>query len=362
MNHSIHKWDPNTTTSTSIPRRYIALPTDVNIRALASIVYGMVGVLAIVGNILLLHSNRKLKFQKTRQAQRAFSRTATMNVLLQCLAWSGLLTGMICFPLSIVSFSVDILKNLWVCRTARYFHAFFSIFKLIMFFIIGIERYVGVFHPFMVPSKRTVHKLLAIALLLSSLVPLFIASMFSAIAYNLSHDRYTIICAVDRSSEFNRVGLIILSLVLYYIPVTVLTVMNVRIFKALRRRRLSAKESVNTGSQVQKRSLKSTNMFVMLIFSFIIPYSACVLYSSLRPFYKPYLDYSTDKMLRHLCGLMTISNAAIGPIVIIYSMPDLKNMVKGFLQTRVRPSKRYHSAVIAFDANSSLRDQKRFPT
>lgn len=349
MNHSIHSWDPNTTTSP--PRHYVSLPIDDYIKVLLSVIYGMVGVLAVVANALILYLKRKQRSQRKRQAQRAFNRTETTNTFIQSLAWSGLLCGMINFPVSIISFSVDILQYHWVCKTARYFHALSPIIKLISFFVIGIERYFVVFYPFAVPSKRTVRKLVASAWFIGCLITLFIAAMFSSVTYNLSHDRYTVICVVDSTSQFNRVGLIFFSLVLYVIPIIVLTVINIRIFKALRKR----EKSSNT-SQVQKRRFKVTNMFVMLIFSFIIPYSACVFYSSLRPVYKPYLSYSTDKMLRHLCGLMAFSNAAIGPIVIIYSMPDLKMMIKGKTTTRVFPAARSNVAVI-YDANPSRCDQ-----
>jgi uncharacterized membrane protein YqaE (UPF0057 family) len=101
--------------------------------------------------------------------------------------------------------------------------------------------------------------------------------------------------------------------------------MSLRILRFLNRRKKNSRHfATNIGRH------KGTQLFVKVIFSFIIPYFFVFLFSGFKTMFKPNFSYTTVFLMTYLVSLVWSANSAISPTLMFYDTPELRRMLREF--------------------------------
>lgn len=150
----------NANFSTNITGRYVFLPVDLPVRVTIYTLFGFCGLYAILANAMTLYIiDEHAKRRKGKCTRTSFDRFFVTLAFAKSLAVSDLLCSIIFVPLTTTLNFLDIVNNDLVCKAVRFTNIFFPVVTINNLFVIGIERYMAVFHPYRVPTLRTVKKL-----------------------------------------------------------------------------------------------------------------------------------------------------------------------------------------------------------
>ena len=313
--------------SAHLNRSYVFLPVDVRIKLSIYSFVGIYAFYAVLANGLILYFKRKQNLQrKSNQRRRAFDRFVVTSTFVQSLAISDFLCAVVSVPLVISSNLFDIIDTDFKCKTVRFINIFFPVVTINNLFVIGIERYLAVFHPFRVPSHRIVKALVVCAWVLGGLITLIPAYTYRLQRLDIDADRYTVLCVYDKSTAINKAMFLGFTVFIYVLPAIILSFTNIRILLRLKSKKL--KNSVRCNSW----RFYGTSVFVVLIFSFVIPYFLFVGFSGLNMLMKLRLSFDADYVIRRIGGVLAYSNSAISPTVMLLSMPDLKRMSRDYFR------------------------------
>jgi hypothetical protein len=260
---------------------------------------------------------------------------------------SHFLCGIISIPIAITTNFVDVINNDMVCKAVRFTNIFFLVVTGNTLFVIGIERYVAVFYPFRVPSRRLVRGFVAAAWIAGGLITLVPSATFSLQIRDIGPDTYTKLCMYGKTVPIYKTMFLGYTIMHYLIPSVILTFASLRILSFLQRRR---KTTFPNARRVNSPRLYGTSTFVTLILTVVIPYILFITFSSLNMVLKINLNSTADFVVRRLSVLLAYSNAAVSPTVMLYTMPELKRDFLEFVRHNLGlfPTRRHSNAVVSF--------------
>lgn len=307
-------------------RVYKFLPVDVRVRLSLYMPAAVFGLYAIITNGLILYLKNTQGFGRKRALRpKSFNRFQVTSTFVQSLAISDLTCGLIMIPLAIVTNFVDVIDTDFKCRAVRFCNIFFPSVTIFNLFVIGIERYLAVFHPFKVPSLRGVRILVVAAWIMGGLFTIMPTVTYTAKKVNYGTDYYTLDCVNDNTKPINKILFIGFTVIIYVIPAIILLYTNIRILLELRKRKVRSHRE-------NARKYSETSAFVTLIFTFILPYLLFVGFSAVRIILKPQFSYTVEYTIRKINAVLAYSNSAISPTVIIVSMRDLRTGFKNLVR------------------------------
>ncbi|KXJ17438.1 Pyroglutamylated RFamide peptide receptor [Exaiptasia diaphana] len=123
-----------------------------------------------------------------------YSRQPLVDRYIQSLALSDVLCSLISIPIFTTEMFVDFVNNPFVCKAVRYFPMYFPITTICNYMLIGIERYVGIFHPFVLPSSAVVKRFVGATWIVAAFLDLTPVLAYNLVRYDLGKNLYTIIC------------------------------------------------------------------------------------------------------------------------------------------------------------------------
>ncbi|XP_001640220.2 pyroglutamylated RF-amide peptide receptor [Nematostella vectensis] len=320
-----------------LERQYVFKPIPLHIKHTISVSMILFAFLSLMGNSLVVYSIRPPKTPNSR----AFRRTST-KLFVRCLATSDILSALITCPVLVIEIYVPITPSSWACHLVRYIALFLTVITMMNIFAIGIERYFAIFRPLSPPSNKTTKMLIAGAWIIGMVMTALININIRRRRYFIDEDKYTLFCSYDNSTPTSRIINIVFVLLVYYFPCIILTVLCIRILRFLKHRRRTGPAQM-AGDINNSRRFKGSYMLVSLIFAFILPYLAYVVYLTVMMILKPPVSYVTDFTVRYATAVAGYSNGVLNPVIYLIFMKDARARLKGLFTRRQRVG-RHHVA------------------
>lgn len=198
--------------NTSSPQStYVFLPVSntVKLSILCPTVFA--GVYGLIANSLILYFMHKKS--TSNRLQNAFRRSLT-DRFIQSLAFSDVLCSILSLPVYSVEFYVDFIKTDLSCKITRYVSFFCPIVTIVNYFVIGIERYLGVYHPLRLPSQRVCKRLVVAAWCVGAAVVFIVLPSYNLVRYDIDSHTYTMVCKYDNSAKLTNIQLRICKILL----------------------------------------------------------------------------------------------------------------------------------------------------
>ncbi|EDO43341.1 predicted protein [Nematostella vectensis] len=289
---------------------------------LTAIIY-LVGVIATIGNIGIIAFRHALNNRRL-QRNRTF-------YFVQSLAWSDLGASVLSLPLYNAIMLVDVVKNDYICKAVRAVNIAFPVITIQNLLVIALERYVAIFHPFFMPSIKTVKRLVLMAWAYGIVGSIIISATYNLIPVNIDNDKYTLVCLYDNSIpayKFMFYGFVIF---VYIIPSAILVFIVIRMTRYFRKGRVSI-ENCNSADKLR---LTGSRMFLDILIAFIIPYLLWFAYTIANFTFKPKLSFETEFILRYAIVTLAYANGAINPAIYVYHTKELREILRMIFHLRV---------------------------
>lgn len=147
---------------------YVSAPVNYNIKTTIGCATVIAGFYGLIANSLILYFTY-MRTPVCVDLAHAYNRQALTDVFIQSLALSDVLCCLVSLPLFIAELFVDFIKSDTTCKVTRYFIMYFPI-ATCNYLVIGIERYLAVFHSLRIPSSRMGKSLVVAAWFAAALI------------------------------------------------------------------------------------------------------------------------------------------------------------------------------------------------
>ena len=287
---------------------YVFAPADSSIKLVLIALFVLFGVIALVGNILILYFLSKKKSVPFLQSS-PFLRN--FNLYMRSLALSEILSSLIKGVVICIELMYDVFQNGWPCKIGRYIGGTFYLITANNLIVISTERFLstrGVPKTF---SGSTVRKLVYAAWLSGFFVGLFPAATLNGVRYDINATHYTMVCKPDTNYLPNRVIMVGFVLIQLVIPSIALICMNIiiarRIWKGSKRR-IDIQRDNAIRAKMRSHQIKRTSLIVIVTIAFVFPYSSILYYTAFVAVAKPSLDFQEDFVIRHFSLVLVFSS------------------------------------------------------
>lgn len=290
------------------------------------------GVYGFIANSLILYLKYKQHIKRRQTIQRPFNRSLT-EYFINSLALSDVLCSAISFPSFVSEMFIDFVHYDWICKLNRFFGITFPVITILNLLTIGLERYFAIFHPFSFLSQRKAKKMVVGAWILGSLITVIPLPAYNLVRFDIDDNTYTLICKYDNSLPLYRRLFISFIAIVYIIPSCILIFVNLRILRYMRRsrRRVVPREGNQNSNPSVTRRFKATQMFISLIFAFIVPYLLFMFYSGVMMALELKLSFTTDYVARVVSAMLVYTNGAVSATIFFHKEKDLKKMLMSML-------------------------------
>jgi len=328
----------------------------------------LTGIYGLIANSLILYF--MYKKTTTNYQMRAFSRRSLIDRFIQSLALSDVLCSVTSLPIYVTEILTNFINTDATCRASRYVMFYFPVVTIMNYLFIGIERYLGVYHPLKVPSELLCKRLIVVAWILGAIFSGLAVPSYGLVRYDMSDDKYTFVCKYHSSTVIDRIHFLGFTIFIYVIPSVILTTTSVLILKFLRRfprrfispensptyhndngssstsanasrlnlptisRRVVARQGTQfcqnsfVSSSANASGYKVTSMFVSLIFAFIIPYMLFIFYNSLAIILNLKVSFTVDYVIRMMAGVLVYANGAVVSTILFYNSSYLREQLE----------------------------------
>ena len=273
---------------------FVVTPVGFDTKLILFVLFLIVGVSGLVGNILILYFLSKKKSVPFLQPS-SFLRN--FDLYMKSLALSDILSCSISVPLVSVEVMYDVFQSGWPCRTVRYISVTFTFITINNLIAISVERFLSTRDVPKTFSVTSVRKIVYAAWIAGFLVSLAPAATMNGIRYDINGTHYAVVCKPDTSSIPYRVTFASVVLIQYVLPSIALIGSNIilarRVWK-IRKRRVDVLQDNATRARMRSHQIKTTNLLIIITLAFVIPYSLLLYYLAYVVIVKPSLDLQVD--------------------------------------------------------------------
>jgi len=267
---------------------------------------------------------------------------------------SNVLTALITIPIFTLEMFSDFITTDIVCKIIRYNNLYYIVVTIMNYLVIGLERYLFVFHPLAIRRKIIWTSLLVSSWFLAAVITLVPMPSYNLVTFKLSKNTYTRTCKYDESTKTKRTFFMTFTLLAYVIPCTILLVTTCKILRFLKRQRQvpepilqaiykkDTSETVNIRYSTSAHSFhlranidrnKLTRMFVLSILACVIPYLAYIIYGVLAVIFNIQLSFENDYIVRYVTSLISFLNILVGSFIFFYNSRYLRRRVCRLVQS-----------------------------
>ena len=319
----------NSTAAAAItPSVYVVTPVGFDTKLIIFVLFLIVGVSGLVGNILILYFLSKKKSVPFLQSS-SFLRN--FDLYMKSLALSDILSCSISVPLASVEIMYDVFQSGWPCRTVRYISVTFTFITINNLIAISVERFLSTRDVPKTLSVASVRKIVYAAWIAGFLVALAPAATMNGIKYDINGTHYTVVCKPDTSYIPYRVTFASVVLIQYVLPSIALIGINIilagRVWKR-RKGRVDILKDNAIRARVRLHQIKTTNLLIIVTLAFVIPYSLLLYYLAYVAIVKPSLDLQVDFVMRYSGAVLVFSNSAVNFFIYLVQMKDLRVFLK----------------------------------
>ncbi|EDO45120.1 predicted protein [Nematostella vectensis] len=299
---------------------YTFMPLEYPAKVSLTVTAYTIGILAAVGNALIIHFTRTEK-----RAARALGRAHASYFVLS-LATSDLCASIISIPLSTTQMFIDFLTSDWRCKAYRTVIISFPVITINNLVVIAVERYLAVLRPFHLPSNRLVKVLIAGAWVAGVLMTMVYTATSGMIPAIIDQDHFTLVCFTDDTVTTHRVMVLIFIVIMNLIPTIGLLIIAILITRHLNKRTVSPEVRSNQKSDAWKH--KTTRMFVTIVVSFAAPYLLWFVYIALNITVKPDLRFAEEFIIRYSFSIMALSNGMVNVFIYFSYIKQLRKRLR----------------------------------
>ncbi|EDO42834.1 predicted protein [Nematostella vectensis] len=239
--------------------------------------------------------------------------------------------------LTTLTYTVAFFSLCLIARTTTFFLPVITVFNLL---VIAIERYLGIFYPLYLPSRKAVRWSIILAWVIGFLVAFIPGVTYTLLRAEIGDKYYTHFCVYNKTISYHKYLFWIFSLCSYILPSIVFFVITYRISRFLSKRPRGA-NGVSTTNKSDAWRFKSSRMFLSVIMFFSVPYLSWYLYTLTMTTFKPNIDSQIDVVLRYMFTQVILANGIVNPILYFYHTREFRVMLKKmltFIKDRVAPS------------------------
>ena len=307
---------------------FVVTPVGFDTKLIVFVLFLIVGVSGLVGNILILYFLSKKKSVPFLQSS-PFLRN--FDLYMKSLALSDILSCSISVPLVSVEVMYDVFQSGWPCRTVRYISVTFTFITINNLIAISLERFLSTRDVPKTFSVTCVRKIVYAAWIAGFLVALAPAATANGIRYDINATHYTVVCKPDTSYLPYRVTFASVVLIQYVLPSIALIGSNIilarRVWK-IRKRRVDVLQDNASRARMRSHQTKTTNLLIIVTLAFVIPYSLLLYYLAYVMIVKPSLDLQVDFIMRYSGVVLILSNSAVNFIIYLVQMKDFRVFLK----------------------------------
>ena len=310
---------------------FVVTPVGFDTKLILFVLFLIVGVSGLVGNILILYFLSKKKSVPFLQSS-SFLRN--FDLYMKSLALSDILSCSISVPLASVEIMYDVFQSGWPCRTVRYISVTFTFITINNLIAISTERFLSTRDVPKTFSFTSVRKIVYAAWIAGLIVALAPAATMNGIKYDINATHYTVVCKPDTRYLPYRATVVSVVLIQYFLPSIALIGINIilarRVWK-IRKRRVDVLQDNAIRARMRSHQIKTTNLLIIVTLAFVIPYCLLLYYSAYVAIVKPPLDVQVDFVLRYSSAVLIFSNSAVNFVIYLIQMKDFRVFLKQVL-------------------------------
>ena len=310
---------------------FVVTPVGFDTKLILFVLFLIVGVSGLVGNILILYFLSKKKSVPFLQSS-SFLRN--FDLYMKSLALSDILSCSISVPLASVEIMYDVFQSSWPCRTVRYISVTFTFITINNLIAISTERFLSTRAVPKTFSFTSVRKIVYAAWIAGLIVALAPAATMNGIRYHINGTHYTVVCKPDTRYLPYRATVVSVVLIQYFLPSIALIGINIilarRVWKR-RKRRVDVLQDNAIRARMRSHQIKTTNLLIIVTLAFVIPYCLLLYYSAYVAIVKPPLDVQVDFVLRYSSAVLIFSNSAVNFVIYLIQMKDFRVFLKQVL-------------------------------
>ena len=310
---------------------YVVTPVGFDTKLILFVLFLIVGVSGLVGNILILYFLSKKKSVPFLQSS-SFLRN--FDLYMKSLALSDILSCSISVPLASVEIMYGVFQSGWPCRTVRYINVTFTFITINNLIAISVERFLSTRAVPKTYSVTSVRKIVYAAWIAGLIVALAPAATINGVRYDINATHYTVVCKPDTRYLPYRATVVSVVLIQYFLPSIALIGINIvlarRVWK-IRKRRVDVLQDNAVRARMRSHQIKTTNLLIIVTLAFVIPYCLLLYYSAYVAIVKPPLDVQVDFVLRYSSAVLIFSNSAVNFVIYLIQMKDFRVFLKQVL-------------------------------
>ena len=310
---------------------FVVTPVGFDTKLILFVLFLIVGVSGLVGNILILYFLSKKKSVPFLQSS-SFLRN--FDLYMKSLALSDILSCSISVPLASVEIMYDVFQSGWPCRTVRYISVTFTFITINNLIAISVERFLSTRAVPKTFSVTSVRKIVYAAWIAGLIVALAPAATINGVRYDINATHYTVVCKPDTRYLPYRATVVSVVLIQYFLPSIALIGINIilarRVWK-IRKRRVDVLQDNAVRARMRSHQIKTTNLLIIVTLAFVIPYCLLLYYSAYVAIVKPPLDVQVDFVLRYSSAVLIFSNSAVNFVIYLIQMKDFRVFLKQVL-------------------------------
>ena len=203
---------------------YVVTPVGFDTKLILFVLFLIVGVIGLVGNILILYFLSKKKSVAFLQSS-SFLRN--FDLYMKSLALSDILSCSISVPLASVEIMYDVFQSGWPCRTVRYISVTFTFITINNLIAISVERFLSTRAVPKTFSVTSVRKIVYAAWIAGLIVALAPAATINGVRYDINATHYTVVCKPDTRYLPYRATVVSVVLIQYFLPSIALIGINI---------------------------------------------------------------------------------------------------------------------------------------
>ena len=318
---------------------YVFRPINPSIKLAVLLSYVTIGIIAFVGNVLILLFLRTK--DRGNSILRACSFQMNFNFYVKSLAVSDVLSSVIAIPLITFRLYFDVLQSGWGCKIAQYASFLFPFITINNLFVISFGKYFSTRQVPRIFNHSTVKRIVLFAWLAGFLVALFPAATFEGIRYDLNDTHYTVLCRYNNQYLPFRITFVSVWFLQYIIPSCILIRINMSLIITLwtrTRRTIDVQRDNGIILMVRAARIRSISTVVSLTFAFVTPYIVFVTYAIYQTIAQPKIDFETDHVIRSTSAIIVYSNSAINVAIYLVQMKDFRIFLKNLILRFFTPS------------------------
>ncbi len=289
----------------------------------------IVGIVALTGNTLILCFLKTKK--RANNVLKAYSFGKNFDFYIQSLAISDILAATISVPAASIQTYFDVGQQGWGCRIVRYLNFVFPTITMNNLVVISIDKYFSTRETPSTFYHSTVRKVVFIAWLAGIFSVLIPAATFKGIRYDLNDTHYTVVCKYDNQYLPFRIMFLSYTTLGYILPSIFIVRVSVSLIITVWTRKRRTVDVQRENALILARNaaqIRCTCIIITVMLAFVIPYIfyfSQVIYNMVT---KTRINFQSDYLIRHVSGLIALSNSAVNVIIYLVQMKDFRSFLK----------------------------------